>query len=65
MSTALSFLALLAAVSQVVSEPDAAAKKANQASLERMVADLAQFEFSLAIEPPEALKLSAGASLGS
>jgi hypothetical protein len=58
MSTALSFLALLAAVSQVASEPDAAAKKANQASLERMVADLAQFEFSLAIEPPEALKLS-------
>jgi hypothetical protein len=57
MSPALSFLALLVMISQVASEPDAA-KRANQASLERMVADLAGFEFSLAIEPPETLKLS-------
>ena len=58
MFPALSFLALLVSISQVAGEPDAAAKKANQASLERMMADLAQFEFSRDLEPPEKLKLS-------
>lgn len=58
MFPALTFLALLVTVSQVASESDVATKKANQASLERMVADLAGFEFSLDLEPPQALKLS-------
>lgn len=56
MSPALCSLVLLATTGQVTTEQDAAAT--NRASLERIVADLSEFEFSAAVEPPETLALS-------
>lgn len=56
MSSTLWSLVLLAAAGQLAADQGAAF--ANQASLERIVADLAAFELSLAIEPPEKLMLS-------
>ncbi len=56
MSTTLCSLMLVATLGQVATEQDSG--RANQASLERLVADLSEFEFSLSVEPPKKLALS-------
>lgn len=56
MSTALWSVVLLATIGQVSTEPDST--KAKQASLERILADLSEFEISVVVEPPEELALS-------
>lgn len=66
MSTAALYLMLLATIGQAAIQQDATQQdldKANQASLERMVADLSEFELSIASEPPKKLALSGAAVL--
>src|SRR5687767_1972176 len=57
MSTLLTSVMLVVAIGQVpVEQPSK--KSANQLSLERILTDLSEIDFSLVIEPPEKLSLS-------